>query len=99
MLLVHTELAQSVAAVQPRPVAQPAQPPPQSTPVSVPFFVKSAQVAAAQLICMQTWLWQSWPLAQLLPVAQPGQLAPPQSMSDSSWFKSESEQLAEPQRP
>jgi hypothetical protein len=61
---VHTPLVQSEPVPQPTPVPQRAQvpPPPQSTPVSLPFLTPSLQVAAAHAPAVHT------PLAQLAPL-------------------------------
>ena len=47
MLLKQIALAQSLAEIQPWPLAQPAQmPPPQSTSLSLPFLTPSEHVGA-----------------------------------------------------
>jgi len=93
----QTPLAQSPASVHPLPSAHflaGAQLPPQSTSVSVPFFVESVQLAAWHLLEVQTPLWQSVPAVQAPFVPHLAQaLVPPQSMSDSPSFFTTSEQV------
>ena len=67
--------------------AQPLQPPPQSTSVSLPFLTVSPQVGAAHLEAVQMPSTQSVPAVQALVVAQRLQLElPPQSVSLSLPF-------------
>jgi hypothetical protein len=70
---------QSTLAAHALPFAQPGQvPPPQSTPVSVPFFTPSAHVACAQRLLVQTPLAQSVAAVHATPAAHFWQ-PPPQS--------------------
>jgi hypothetical protein len=95
----QTPLWQSPATVQSPFVAQPLQvPPPQSTSVSAPLRVVSAQLGAWHTPPEQTLLWQSPPVPHCLPVAQLPQL-PPQSTSLSLPFRTPSLQLAASQLP
>jgi hypothetical protein len=65
------------------PGTQPEQLPPQSVPVSSPFWTPSEQLAEAHVPeALQAPLTQSLPVAQLRPTAQTLQ-PPPQSMSVS----------------
>ena len=67
----HVPDRQSELAKQPCPTGQAGHtPPPQSTPVSLPFFTPSVQVGAAQTPFVQTTLTQSEPLPQGLPTMQ-----------------------------
>jgi hypothetical protein len=77
--------AQSVPALHIRPFAHGAQEPPQSTSVSVPFFVPSWQDAATQrwLAPSQVPDTQSESFAQLLVFAHGAHASPPQSTSVS----------------
>jgi hypothetical protein len=60
-----TGTAQSAFEMQPMPTAHfAAQDPPQSMSVSVPFFRRSEQVAAAQTFAMQACEMQSGPIWQ-----------------------------------
>lgn len=95
---VQTPLTQSLPAVQSLPTAHlfvPAQAPPQSTSVSVWFLTPSLQVAARQVPAVQTPLEQSPFVAQILVSAQslPGTQPPPQSVSVSVPFLTESLQV------
>jgi hypothetical protein len=69
--------------------------PPQSTPVSMPFFTPSAQVGAAHVEATQTPLPQSMDSAHGSPSSQlpGGQTCPPQSMATSEPFCTPSWQL------
>jgi hypothetical protein len=73
---------QSAGALQAVPTAQGRQLPPQSTPVSSPFFLPSLQLGVAQRPIAQSSVWQSASRAQGLP-KQARQL-PPQSTPVSS---------------
>jgi hypothetical protein len=89
-LPVQTPFVQSPAVVQPWPVAhffEGAQEPPQSTPVSVPFFTVSEQVEVWHFfgLPLQTPLPQSAAVLHVLPATHCAQ-DPPQSMSLSVWF-------------
>jgi hypothetical protein len=75
--------------LQATPALQPGQLPPQSAPVSLPFFTKSEQVGAWQRPFWQTELPQSVAPPQILPEPQSGQ-DPPQSTSLSFPFFTES---------
>jgi hypothetical protein len=66
--------------------------PPQSTPVSLPFFAPSLQVGVWHVSPLQTDELQSWGCAQCSPGSQGPQL-PPQSMSVSVPFLAPSVQL------
>jgi hypothetical protein len=96
MLLVHLPLAgitQSVFAAQPLPTLHFAeQVLPQSTSVSVPFFVVSVQVGDWQIPLVHTWLWQSALPPHFLVAGQAGH-EPPQSTSVSVPFLTLSAQL------
>lgn len=93
MPAMQTWLWQSEAAKQLLPFAQPAQTgPPQSTSVSLPFFIPSKQDDPAwQMPPEQLPLWQSPPTRHALPAAHAGQIVPPQSTSVSdpstTWSK------------
>jgi hypothetical protein len=79
----HEELVQSAPVLQPLPsVHFVGHEPPQSTPVSVPFWVLSVQEGALQ-VPLQMPSTQSLAMLQLFPSAQ-GAHEPPQSMSVSS---------------
>jgi len=87
VLALHTELAQSAATAQPLVSAHlPAQVPPQSTSVSVPFFTVSVQVAAPQMLAAHIELAQSAATAQPLVSAHLLAQVPPQSISVSVPF-------------
>lgn len=101
----QTPLVQSDPTLQDRPlahlvaqVAEGAKTPPQSSPVSVPFFTESGHRGAWQVLVVvpeQTPEAQSLATLQSLVVPQREQLVePPQSTSDSPWFFVTSEQLA-----
>jgi hypothetical protein len=91
---VHTRLVQSTALPHPWPVGQgPQEVPPQSCPVSLPFFAPSVHAGAWQIPLTHTWLEQSVPAVQPLPVLQRGH-APPQSCPVSLPFFTPSVQLA-----
>jgi hypothetical protein len=104
----HRPFTQSPATVQPLPsphflfVGDAAQEPPQSVPVSVPFFTPSLQVGAAQAPLAHTPLAQlapaPVPLPHIFPFAQGGH-DPPQSTSVSVLFFTPSAQLAAAQIP
>jgi hypothetical protein len=66
--------------------------PPQSTSVSLPFFMPSVQVGFWQMLPTQTPLWQSEPKLQSPPFGQPVQ-PPPQSTPVSLPFSMPSEQV------
>src|SRR4051812_46298010 len=76
------------------PAAQPAQLPPQSTPVSSPFLAKSSQLGAAHFCCKQTKLLHPSLPTHARPLPQPAHCVPPQSTTISSWFWRESLQVA-----
>ena len=67
-----------------------AHPPPQSTPVSVPFVTPSVHVATRHDCSTHTPLWQSLGPAHIVPSGHFAHTAPPQSMDDSSWLRIES---------
>jgi hypothetical protein len=113
---VQIALTQSLGPPHGCPFAQRTQladGPPQSTPVSLPFFTPSAQFATRQKPPVQTPLehcapavhvgWQMPPeqppttqsveRKHVPPVAQPGQLPPPQSMPVSAPFLTPSVQV------
>ena len=92
---MQTAFWQSEPIEQPFPDAQRLHPvdPPQSASVSLPFLTASEQLAATQTLAVQTWLSQSLPPVHFLPVTQGEHADPPQSTSDSSWFKTLSLQL------
>src|SRR3569623_552736 len=104
----HRPFTQSPATVQPLPsphflfVGDAAQEPPQSVPVSVPFFTPSLQVGAAQAPLAHPPLAQMAPapvpLPHIFPFAQGGH-DPPQSTSVSEQFFTKSEQEAAWQMP
>ena len=74
------------------------QTPPQSMSVSVPDLMPSVQVE--QTAFSQRVLVQSAPAMQAWPPAQrAAQVAPPQSMPDSSWLEVTSEQVGARQMP
>ena len=78
-------LTQSAGTTQPTPAAQAGQAsPPQSTPVSAPFFTPSLQAGGRHVPLPQTWLEQSEDVLHASPVAQGGQIGPPQSMAVSA---------------
>jgi hypothetical protein len=68
--------------------------PPQSTSVSVPFFVKSLHAGARHVPPEHTELWQSADTEHPPPVPQVGQEPPPQSVPVSLPFLMESEHVA-----
>src|ERR1700679_4058512 len=79
-------LAQSELPAQRSPPGQPGHvEPPQSTSVSVPFWIMSLHVAAMQTPFVHEKLWQSVGPAQCLPRGHCGQ-SPPQSTSVSTPF-------------
>jgi hypothetical protein len=81
--LAQTPDAQSDGETQPpRSGHAPQVPPPQSTPVSVPFFTPSSHAGAWHAPPVHTPDWQSAPAWHVSPVAQPGH-APPQSFAVS----------------
>jgi hypothetical protein len=100
---LQTPLAQSLEAVQPIPGGHPGQvPPPQSAPVSLPFFTPSMQVGAWQVpgVPLQTLSWQSLPALHFLPSPHRAQVSlPPQSTSVSLPSRTPSAQLAATHRP
>jgi hypothetical protein len=95
MLPLHTPLTQSVPAAQALKSAHLlAQPPPQSTSVSEPFFAPSLQLPVVQKLAEQMPLTQSLPAVQDSPPAQRPQLdEPPQSTADSAPFFTTSAQV------
>jgi hypothetical protein len=83
---VHTSLAQSLPLTQPWPGPHRAHVlPPQSVPVSLPFFTPSVQLGATHLFAVHTWLEQSELPLQPCPVPQVGH-DPPQSVPVSEPF-------------
>jgi hypothetical protein len=82
---------QSLPPAQPWPAPQVGQvPPPQSMPVSEPFWNMSVQLGATQRLPEQTRLVQSLATLQPWPLAQVGQVPPPQStpVSEPFWIMS-----------
>jgi hypothetical protein len=67
--------------------------PPQSMPVSLPFFTPSVQVGGAQMPLVHTREVQSAAIAHCFPGAQAGQTEPPQSTSVSVPFLTPSAQI------
>ena len=81
---MQTPEAQSPPFTQERAASQPGHtPPPQSTSVSLPFFVVSVQDGARQVKSWQTKLLQSDETTQACDGAQGEHVAPPQSTSVS----------------
>jgi hypothetical protein len=68
-------------------------PPPQSTPVSLPFSTPSLHVAFWQTPPVQTPVVQSPPMRQPSPGPQSGQVPPPQSTSVSAPLSTPSMQV------
>jgi len=98
----YSGLEQSLLAAQPTPAAQRGQAfaPPQSTPVSTPFFTLSVQEGAAHSPAVHTPLAQSEPVPHPWLVPQRAQvLAPPQSTPVSRPFFTPSVQLGAAHRP
>jgi hypothetical protein len=94
---LQTPLVQSLPVLHGESSGQPAHsPPPQSTKSSAPFFNSSKQVIVVHW-CVSGWqaspVSQSLSAAQILVAAQRAQLAPPQSMSVSSWLSTPSSQV------
>jgi hypothetical protein len=77
-LFVQIPPRQSAGTVQAPPVAQPGHiPPPQSWPVSLPFFTLSLHVGAWQTLPVQTPLGQFAPVTHWTQALAPLQNAPP----------------------
>src|SRR4051812_27962461 len=87
---MQSVLAQSLLPLQGCPIGHgPQMPPPQSTPVSVPFLMPSLQVGTtggAHTPFTQSVLWQSLPLLQGCPFMHFGHAPPPQSVPVSVPF-------------
>jgi hypothetical protein len=92
--VVHTLLVQSLDIMQPLPSGQGSQAgPPQSLPVSDPFWIPSVHVAAAQTMFeSQMALAQSRGRRQRLPGAHGAHDGPPQSTSVSPGLSERSSQ-------
>jgi hypothetical protein len=92
---------QSPATVQPEPLPHVGQPPPpQSLPVSVPFWRESVQVAGLHVLSEPQFLFlQSVPTTQASPSGHGAQLGPPQSLSVSWPFNVPSPQPGGVQSP
>jgi hypothetical protein len=95
-LVVHTELTQSPAVVQAWPLSQRLQleVPPQSTPLSLPFFTTSVQLGCWQTLLTHTCVLQSVPELHCWPGVHFVAQEPPQSTALSFWFLTPSIQLA-----
>src|SRR5580704_13239711 len=90
---------QSALPTQPSPAGQPVgHPPPQSTPVSVPFWIPSVQLGAWQTKPTHTPLSQSVASLQPPSVAQGTHAGPPQSTSVSEPSLTPSVQVRASQR-
>jgi hypothetical protein len=86
-------VVQSLFTAHGPPTLQPGhEGPPQSTPVSEPFFTPSVQLAWAQVPELQTAVTQSLGAAQESPGAQAPHAEPPQSTSVSAPFRTPSVQ-------
>jgi hypothetical protein len=99
LLLTQTPLPQSLPNVQGFPSLHAEHGPPQSTAVSPPLRIESEQDAAWQSEFVQTPLSQSGPVLHAPSTGHPGQLAPPQSTSDSVPSRSAFTQLGSWQVP
>jgi hypothetical protein len=83
---VQTDVEQSDATRQLLPGVQPAQVPPQSTSVSLPFWTRSLQPGWVQTPDEQNVVTQSAPVRHVCPSAQTAHVPPPQSTSVSAPF-------------
>ena len=90
---MQTWLWQSLATLHAFQAPQPAHDPPQSIPVSEPFFTPSEQLGFWHTLLVQTPLRQSPPFAHPWPAGQSPQLGPPQSVPVSLPFFTPSEQV------